>query len=126
MRRLWAAAIILVILLALCTWGLSTTMSLSDELNHTLQEAYTAAEEGNLVRAQELSNEAQTHWKKFHRILSTYIQHTRLEEIDRSLATLSPLLQHGAVDAFSSECARTAAQIASLREAEMPILENIL
>ena len=97
MRRLWAAAIILVILLALCTWGLSTTMSLSDELNHTLQEAYTAAEEGNLVRAQELSNEAQTHWKKFHRILSTYIQHTRLEEIDLSLASLSPLLQHGAL-----------------------------
>lgn len=126
MKRLWAAAAILVILLILCWMGIRTTLDLSNELGTTLQEARAAAEEEDFERALELSEKAEDSWKHSHKIMSTYVPHTRLEAIDLSLASLSPLIQHGAVDEFSSECARAAAQIASLEDAEMPNLENIL
>ena len=126
MNRLWAAVAILVVVTGLCWWGVHTTIELSNELSGTLQEARNAAEQGDFERAAGLSNQAEENWRKFHKTLSTFIQHTRLEAIDLSLASLSPLIEHGAVDEFSSECARAAAQIASLQEAELPILENIL
>lgn len=126
MKRLWAAAAILVITLVLCWMGGRTTLDLSKELNTTLQEARDAAEDEDFERALELSEKAEDSWKNSHKIMCTYIPHSRLEAIDLSLASLSPLIQYGAVDEFSSECARAAAQIASLKEAEMPIWENIL
>lgn len=126
MKRLWAAAAILAISLVLCWLGLRTTLGLSDGLNATLQEASAAAEEGDLEQALLLSEQAQKSWRESHRVLSTYIPHTRLEAIDLSLAALPSLAQNGAVDSFQSECARASVQITSLEEAEMPILENIL
>ena len=122
MKRLWAAMAILVVVTGLCWWGVHTTIELSNELSTTLQEARNAAEQGDFERAADLSNQAEENWRKFHKTLSTFIQHTRLEAIDLSLASLSPLIEHGAVDEFSSECARAAAQIASLQEAELPHL----
>ena len=126
MKRLWAAAAILAISLALCWMGIRTTLDYSGHLSNILQEARTAAEEGDLDKALQLSEQAEENWKSSHKVMSTYIPHARLESIDLSLASLSPLIQHGTVDQFASECARAAAQIASLEEAEMPILENIL
>lgn len=126
MKRIWAAVAILVVVSGLCWWGVHTTIELSDVLSNALQEARSAAEQGDFARAAGLSNQAEERWREFHKVLSTFIQHARLEAIDLSLASLSPLIEHGAVDEFTSECARAAAQIASLREAELPILENIL
>lgn len=126
MKRLWASAVILVVTLTLCWLGIITTLNHSTHLSEALEQAQAAVESGDIATAIQLSEQAESDWRDSHQIMCTYIPHTRLESLDMSLSTLAPLLRHGALDEFSAERARASAQIASLRETELPTLQNIL
>lgn len=125
MKRLWASAIILVVLIVLCVIGTITTSKITADLTNTVESAKKAAEKGDNSTAFVLSQKAVSDWHQKHEILCTYMPHTKLEAIDQTLAALPPLIHYGTIDQFSAECDRGVTQIEYLNESETPILQNI-
>ena len=65
-------------------------------------------------------------WEKYHKNLSMYIPHARLESIDQALTALPPLINYGVNDQFEAEYNRASLQIDRLKDTELPTLENFL
>ena len=126
MKRLWAAGAILVILIALCTVGITTTSRLTEEVSGALNEISAAISGGDIGRADSLSQTLVEDWHRCHKTMSTYIPHAKLEAIDQTLATLPPLLQTGNEDQAQAECARAIAQVRHIMDSELPTVDNVL
>lgn len=122
---MWASAIILLVLIVLCTFGTVTTNKITSELTGTVQSAKKAAEKGDNSTAYTLSKKAVSDWHQRHEILCTYMPHSKLEAIDQTLAALPSLIYYGSTDQFSAECDRGITQIGYLNETEIPVLQNI-
>lgn len=125
MKRLWACAIIFVLLVTVCTLGTIQTSKISSDLTVTVQNAKKAAEEGNDDLAFTLSQKAIKDWQDNHHILCTYMPHAKLEAIDQTLGALPSLSYYQATDNFTAECDRGILQIQYLKESEVPLFENI-
>lgn len=125
MKRLWACAIIFVLLVTVCTLGTIQTSKISSDLTVTVQNAKKAAEEGNDDLAFTLSQKAINDWQESHRVLCTYMPHAKLEAIDQTLGALPSLSYYRATDNFTAECDRGILQIQYLKESEVPLFENI-
>ena len=125
MKRLWASAIILIVLTVICIFGTITTSQISSELTKTVENAKKSAENGDNSTAYTLSKKAVSDWHQKHEILCTYMPHSKLEAIDQTLAALPSLIYYGTIDQFSAECDRGITQIEYLNESETPILQNI-
>ena len=125
MNRLWAAAGLLAVLTALCVWaGFSTssiTASLSQEMTQ-ITEILTKDKAAALT----LSRQAEEKWQSRHAVLCTFMSHTRLEEIDRSLSALPAYIELGEEADVRAECSRIAEMVQQLSEAEMQYFQNIL
>ncbi len=126
MNRLWAAGAIFVLLAILCTAGLWVTNSYADDMTQILYEIRTEVQNGNTEHAYQESQKMLVTWEKYHKNLSMYIPHARLESIDQALAALPPLISYGTRDQFEAEYNRASLQIDRLKDTELPTLENFL
>lgn len=125
MKRLWASAIIFVVLVTACAFGTIQTNRITSDLTATVQNAKKAAESGDDDLAYRLSKKAIDDWQDNHRILCTYMPHGKLEAIDQTLGALPSLSYYRATDNFTAECDRGILQIQYLKESEIPLLQNI-
>lgn len=125
MKRLWAALILLVLLVTACIIGICHTRNVTADMVRTVSQAKAAQERGDTKAAFRLSEKARGDWRGKHRVLCVYMVHNRLEEVDQTLSALPELCRNGAKDAFLSECDKGLAQLSYLDESEIPNLENI-
>lgn len=125
MKRLWACVIIFVALIALCSFGVIQTYRITTDLTATVESAKKAAENGDDSLAYSMSKKAISDWHESHRLLCTYMPHSKLEAIDQTLGALPSLSFYRATDNFTAECDRGILQIQYLNESEIPLLENI-
>lgn len=125
MKRMWAALILLVLLVTTCIIGIYNTQKVSAEMMQTVSQAKTAQQRGDDKTACRLSEKATEDWRKAHRVLCVYMVHSRLEEIDQTLSSLPELCRNGAKDSFLSECDKGLAQLSYLNESEIPDIGNI-
>jgi len=126
MKRLWASAIILVVLLAVCIFGAIKTQQISADMTQTVNSAKEAANGGDMETALKLSEKAVKDWHECHKVLCTYMPHDKLEAIDQTLSGLPMLSYYGSNDQFAADCDRSITQIKYLNESEFPNIENIL
>lgn len=126
MKRLWIPAILILLLIGICSAGLTTVNQATVQMEETLSAARLAAENGDNQRAEALSRQAVEDWNELHTKLCTFMPHTRLEDIEQNLAVLAPLIHSDSTDQFLAECDRCTTQILYLNETEIPSLENIL
>ena len=126
MNRLWAAGVIIVLLVILCITGLRVTNSYADDMSQTLYEIKTEMQNGNTEHAYQESQKMLVTWEKYHKNLSMYIPHARLESIDQALTALPPPINYGVNDQFEAEYNRASLQIDRLKDTELPTLENFL
>ena len=125
MKRLWASAIILVILLAVCIFGSIKTQQISADMTQTISSAKKAANEGDMKTASKLSEKAITDWHECHKLLCTYMPHDKLEAIDQTLSGLPTLSYYGSNDQFAADCDLGITQVKYLNESEFASIENI-
>lgn len=125
MKRLWASAIILVLVVVACIFGSNKTKQISKDMTQTIASAKNAANGGDMNTALKLSEKAITDWQDSHRILCMYMPHDRLESIDQTLSALPMLSYYGTTDQFTADCDRSITQIKYLNESELANLENI-
>ena len=126
MKRLWAAAALLLAALALCIFGARYTRQASGAIQETLLQAEEAGRAEDGPAAVRLAEQAAAQWEEYGRVLRTYTPHSRLEGLEQSLAALLPLAENGAFSDYSTECVRARTQFAMLLEMYLPFWENIL
>lgn len=126
MKRLWAAALLLLCAATLCVWQGSHTQQTAQSLSRELNAALSASEEGDSARAASHAQDALREWQDARELLCIYTAHTRVEELGRTLSGMAPLARRGTLDQFDSECEKALAQVEALRGLDAPTLDNIL
>ena len=125
MKRLWASAIILVLVITVCIFGSNKTKQISKDMTQTITSAKNAANGGDMNTALKLSEKAVTDWQDYHKTLCMYMPHDQLESIDQTLSALPMLSYYGTTDQFAADCDRSITQIKYLNESELASFENI-
>jgi hypothetical protein len=126
MKRVWVAMCMMAFVVALCLTELFVTEKLANEMDASILSARQAVQNQDYAQAEEYSIRISEQWKRYHNMLSLYITHDRLEQIDQSFSILSTNLEQGMYDEFLVELRRAYGQLEHLRDTEMPTLGNIL
>ena len=126
MKRVWIAVGVFVILIGLCIGEFFVTSNMTIRLTDTLFSAQKAVEDGDMGKASKITEELGKSWDSDHKILSMFIQHQRLEQIDQSFAVMDANLKAQQLEDYLAEVNRALAQLDHLQDTEMPTAENIL
>ena len=73
--------------------GLLATERSTKDLEGQLNEVQRLADEDKIEEAIEMSRQIEEDWHSAHEFLSTFIEHSRLEQIDQSMAVLTVWLE---------------------------------
>lgn len=119
------AVLLALFLFAISLAGLFYTSASMDTMETLLTQALEASYHKDSEKAAFFSQKAVDSWTNQHKILCTYMSHSKLETIDQSLATLSPLASYETWDQFTAECHRCLTMIHYLKDGETPTLDNI-
>lgn len=126
MKRLLVTLSLFVVVLGACiaeTMFLDNTVSsFAEEIENTIQETTNE----NIEYAIELSNNIESKWQEKQAFISTFIDHSRLEQIDQSIISMKTNLLNGQVEDFYVEGEVAKSQLNHLRDTELPLIQNIL
>lgn len=126
MKRVWVALVMMCTVFALCITELIIANKMTDHLSETLEKAQNCVKEQQIEQALQYSDRVAEDWEHYHKILSMFLIHDRLEQIDQSLAVLDTNLKCEQYDDFLSEASRTTAQLEHIKDTELPTIQNIL
>ena len=126
MKRVWAAGAILVVVLGVSIAGLFFSNRIISDMRGEIEQVQQALEDDRLDEVKEHSEELLRLWRENYALLCTYIQHSKLEQVDQSLSVLAPQLQYEDIPQLASELSRAYSQLEHLKDTELPKLENIL
>ncbi len=126
MKRLIAAAILLVAVLTICFWGNRTVENIHNETVKRLDKCETAILADNSEDALWAARSTVTYWKKNRLIISVFINHERYEEAEISFVKISKLVAgNTSIDALP-ECAAARVILREISAEQKFKLENIL
>lgn len=126
MNRLWAAGIIVAVLITICTLAVLSTQNITASMTEDIKQIAATSLENDKETAIALSQKTAKNWQEHHAVLCTYMSHTQLEEVDRLLAALPAYIEYGEQADIQAECCRIIEMISHLDEAELPYIQNIL
>ena len=72
--------------------------------------------------AQDITNR----WQEQQSLISTCINHDRLEEIGQTIISMKTFLEQGQIEDFLVESEIAKVQLNHLKDTELPTIENIL
>lgn len=126
MKRLWMAALLLTVLMALCLgnawYSLSLTRQLADQLTH----AQELVEQDRWENARALTQEVYDSWNNHHFYLHVFLRHSDTDQILRTFRQVLQYLELEELDQYVAANADLTAQLELLAEMEQPSLVNIL
>ena len=125
MKRLIAAAVLMAMLIFLCSSGIIQILKHEDKIISIISQAIEAAENDDFRKAYELASQSEDEWIKSERILAPFTSHLHLDDVGLAISKLPPLIKYGNKSQFISECKFTIVQIEHLADSEIPSLTNI-
>lgn len=125
MKRLIAAAVLMAMLIFLCSSGIIQILKHEDKIISIISQAIEAAENDDFSKAYELASQSEEEWIKSERILAPFTSHLHLDDVGLAVSKLPPLIKYGNKSQFISECKFTIVQIKHLADSEIPSLTNI-
>lgn len=125
MKRLIFTLGLFVVTLTIC---IAETVFLNNTVYSFMQEIENAVQETideNTETAMQLSSNISERWQKEQIFMSTFINHSRLEEIDQSILSMKTNIFNDQIEDFYvySEIAKS--QLNHLRDTELPLIQNI-
>lgn len=126
MKRGWIAVALLVGMMALAFWNVSTLGALTGELGQSLARAEEMAEQGDWVGAAQLTQTASRRWDSKHFYLHATLEHDVTDAIAVSFAETLEFIERREAGEYSAANARLMTQLELLGEMERPLLENLL
>lgn len=104
MKRLIAAIVLIAFLVAICTTGIMVVSNSYNDFSVTIDECKKEIKAENYDKAKEISAAATERWRKKRGILSIFINHGTVEQIDESMAQLSSFANKENAAHFLAEC----------------------
>ena len=126
MKRLWAAVIILIVLLAGSLWNAWYAGELANGLAWQLEQAQELAAQGDWDGATELSGKAFQRWQDHRLYLYVLMRHSDVDQVLTSFRALEQYLALEETDQYTAANAELITQLELLAEMEQPSLVNIL
>ncbi len=125
MKRLIAAAVLMLILISFCTVGIIQILGHEDKIIGMISQAVEAAENDDFDKAYEIDVQSEEEWIKSEQMLAPFTSHLHLDDVGLAISKLPPLIKYGNKAQFISECKYTIVQIKHLADSEIPALTNI-
>lgn len=125
MRRLWAAAAILAVLLGGTLWNAWYAERLTGEMIQQLEQAQKRTAQGDWEGAAKLSEQAFQSWQDHEAYLHILMRHSDTDEILSSFRALEQYLALKETDQYTAANAELMTQLELLAEMEQPSLVNI-
>lgn len=124
MKRIIAAAILLVFSLSASAVALSATHGISDKVAY-LAEALDDSLENESADIYQKTRELSDCWDSSYKILSTYISHQHLEETEKMIALLEKYVDMESYSLARVVCSEISKSIKHIYTSEKPELQNI-
>ncbi|MBC5787428.1 MULTISPECIES: DUF4363 family protein [Clostridiaceae] len=126
MKRLFVSLGIITVILTISLVGLWHLNFVTDQVEEYTTNIQTALDQNNITKAQELNYQLSGFWERQHRYLTLYIRHNNIDEISKTISELEQYLQRTDYAEFSSRLSYIQQLMLDMRDAEIPILFNIL
>ena len=125
MKRLWAAAAILAVLLGGTLWNAWYAERLTGGMIQQLKQAQERTAQGDWEGAAKLSEQAFQSWQDHEAYLHILMRHSDTDEILSSFRALEQYLALEETDQYTAANAELMTQLELLAEMEQPSLVNI-
>lgn len=126
MKRLILAVSLAVIALGIGIFETVYVGRVADLTAEYVEEAVNLSREKENKKAAEALESAREYWKENSRVMKVFLSHDREREISENLIEIQERIGMEEIEEFYSLCERTKGQLASIKENELPLIENIL
>lgn len=126
MKRLWMAALLLTVLVALCLGNAWYSLTLTRQLAQQLTQAQSLVEQDQWEPARSMTQEVYDSWNNHHFYLHVFLRHSDTDQILRTFRQVIQYLELEELDQYVAANADLTAQLELLSEMEQPSLVNIL
>ena len=126
MRRLWAAVVIIVVMLTYCVISVFAVTHQEQEMVYLLEKAYNAAQSGDFEKAYKLARQSEERWIEVESAIFMFISHLELAEIGASIARMPPLIKNENKAEFMAVSRYVIVRITHLAQSERVSIQNIL
>lgn len=126
MSRLGITTLLLVLAISLCVFEFFKVNSISEKMIDDLTSIKQLVSDENIVDATELCHNTYDFWQSNTLLLSIFIQHDNIENIEQTLALMNSAVEKNEIGDFWAENQRAIIQISNLSDTEYPNIENIL
>ena len=126
MKRLWMAALLMTLLIALCLGNAWYSLTLTRQLAEQLTQAQSLVEQDQWEPARTMTQEVYDRWNNHHFYLHVFLRHSDTDQILRTFRQVLQYLQLEELDQYAAANADLTAQLELLAEMEQPSLVNIL
>ena len=126
MKRLWIAAVLLVMVAGLCLVTEIYQHRRIEDMMTLLDELEYAYDEGDLNQAGQMAEQLTHQYESICRVMMCFTAHSDIAESQETAALLPVLLEQGQTEEWEMEIARLREQLVYLRNVDDPLLWNIL
>ena len=126
MKRLIAAAIIAVLLFSVCLTDYFYVKNSYNTLTENIDKCIAEIEQNDISNARFHAEKLEEEWKNRECILSIFINHSIIDEIDTAIIQLTPYIDTGNYDLFITQCAVIDLKLTQMREDSTVNLHSIL
>ncbi len=104
MKRLIAALVLIISIAVICTVGIIYVSNTYNDFDGAIKQCKELINDKNYDAAKELSTTTAKRWSKTRGILSIFINHGTVEQIDESISQLSSFANKENTAHFLAEC----------------------
>lgn len=122
----WSGVLILTLLLGL-TLGISWAMNaIHSPMQQSLEQAADAALAGDLSRARQLGQQANSRWERFRKAIATVADHSPMDEIDKLFSQMQAYAEAEEDTEFAACCVQLARLVKGMADAHILTWWNLL
>ncbi len=125
-NKLLTVSILIALVLGACAYEMITIDNVFKDSCEIIDSMSDLERQNKKDELLEASDKLYQLWGKKMPILSMFVQHEIVDEIEQSIAIIKSSVEQDDSDTFQTEITRAAIQIQSLRDTEFPYIENIL
>lgn len=125
MNRIIVSVIALILVIAVASFSVLSLDSSCRNLSENLDEIKSAAEFKDSEKAIELTEKALELWDKEERKISLLVDHSEIDEIEKTLKSLPVLARQGSMERLEEQSSIAAERVRHIREKEKISVKNI-
>lgn len=125
MNRIIVSVIALILVIAVASFSVLSLDSSCKNLSENLDEIKSAAEFKDSEKAIELTEKALELWDEEERKISLLVDHSEIDEIEKTLKSLPVLARQGSMERLEEQSSIAAERVRHIREKEKISVKNI-